>query len=146
MMIDTMFDRSSVVSEEENRTAWYRLHNARRRSFVTFALLAPLTGLVGPLVLVPALGFAGWLLIAAGVLSCVGLLFHLARIDADLSDMRRPAGVVEQLRTTKHSRHASRQPHAVQSLSGARARRAAQQLQLQPVFSGARRRPYRLAH
>ncbi|CZZ90652.1 Uncharacterised protein [Bordetella ansorpii] len=146
MMIATMFDRSSMVSDEESRTAWYELHNARRRSLVTFALLAPLTGLVGPLVLVPALGFAGWLLIAAGVLSCVGLLFYMARIDADMSDMKRPAGVVDHARASKHARHASRQPHSVQSLSGARARRAAQQLQLQPVFSGARRRPYRLAH
>ncbi len=146
-MIATMFDRSSMVSDEAGRTAWYALHNARRRSLVTFALLAPLTGLVGPLVLVPALGFAGWLLIAAGLLSCVGLLFHMARIDADMSDLPRPAGVVEHTRTSRHAaRHASRQPHIVQSLSGARARRAAQQLQLQPVFSGARRRPYRLAH
>jgi len=140
MMIATVFDRScKLVSDEDGRTTWYDLFQARRRSLWAFALLAPLTGLAGPLVAVPALGMAGWMLTAAGLLACVGLLFHLARLDADMSDCQ-PRSVA----AARQGRHASRQPHVVQSLSAVRARRA--QMQLQPVFSGARRRPYHLAH
>lgn len=147
MMTATMFDRSrNPAADQAGRAAWNELFQARRRALMTFALVAPLTGVVGPLLVVPSMGSPGWLLVGAGLLTCVALLFHLARIDADMSDYQLQPVAAEHAYSLRQARHASRPPHLVQSLSGARARRAAAQLQLQPVFHGARRRPYRLAH
>ena len=53
-------------------------------SFWLIMLLAPLAGLVAPLLAVPLMGeLQGWALAGAGLLACVLLLLRLAKQEAD---------------------------------------------------------------
>jgi len=74
-----------LLSDEKAHAEHERLACAQRRSLAAFAVLAPLTGLAGPLWAAPALGMAGWGLTGLGLLACVLLLFRLARQDADMN-------------------------------------------------------------
>lgn len=49
---------------------WRDLACRRRQYLATFGVLAPLTGLAGPLFIVPAAGELGWVLVGVGA-ACV---------------------------------------------------------------------------
>jgi len=58
-------------------------------------MLAQFTGLAGPVFIVPAAPGLGWILVGTGLFACVALMFNLAKLEADLSQLplHRPAGL-----------------------------------------------------
>lgn len=135
-----------LVSRESASAQWQALSHARKRGLTAFAILAPLTALAGPLAAVPVLGMAGWLITGAGMLACVMLLFHVARLDADMSAYGPGHAAAARKRPAVVERQAPQQS-VVQPFPtrGSRQQPVARIPKLK-AFDGIRRRPYRLAH